>query len=181
MRGEPSAENVRCQKCLEKGHWTYQCTGKRKYVYRPSRTKEMIKRMKEDEDKTKLELVAKTSTILEKKKKKKKSDGESSSSDSDSDSSSSSDSDSDGNSSSSSSSSGGSSSSNKGAWRVVLGAGFLRVCPVQPYFLRRISLATGSYPARFHSSPFRIFSGHRMVKMRLRQCARPPVRPPLIS
>nr|KAG5706035.1 hypothetical protein BaRGS_028144 [Batillaria attramentaria] len=28
-------------------------------------------------------------------------------------------------------------------WRVVLDAGFLRVCPVQPHFLRRICLATG--------------------------------------
>jgi hypothetical protein len=44
---EPSADDVRCQKCLEKGHWTYQCTGKRKYVERQSRTKEMTKRLKE--------------------------------------------------------------------------------------------------------------------------------------
>nr|KAG5700380.1 hypothetical protein BaRGS_029632 [Batillaria attramentaria] len=29
------------------------------------------------------------------------------------------------------------------AWRVVLDAGFLRVCPIQPHFLRRICLATG--------------------------------------
>nr|KAG5699164.1 hypothetical protein BaRGS_014463 [Batillaria attramentaria] len=27
------------------------------------------------------------------------------------------------------------------AWRVVLDAGFLRVCPIQPHFLRRICLA----------------------------------------
>nr|KAG5689761.1 hypothetical protein BaRGS_031162 [Batillaria attramentaria] len=38
-----------------------------------------------------------------------------------------------------------------GAWRVVLDAGFLRVCPIQPHFLRRICLATGSCPARSHS------------------------------
>nr|KAG5692619.1 hypothetical protein BaRGS_030047 [Batillaria attramentaria] len=55
------------------------------------------------------------------------------------------------------------------AWRVVLDAGFLRVCPIQLHFLRRICLATGSCPARSHSSSFRIFSGHRMLKMRLRQ------------
>nr|KAG5696371.1 hypothetical protein BaRGS_028366 [Batillaria attramentaria] len=55
------------------------------------------------------------------------------------------------------------------AWRVVLYAGFLRVCPIQPHFLRRICLATGSCPARSHSSSFRIFSGHRVLKMRLRQ------------
>ncbi|CAH8857317.1 unnamed protein product [Trichobilharzia szidati] len=29
---------VTCQKCLEKGHWTYQCTGKRKYLKRESYT-----------------------------------------------------------------------------------------------------------------------------------------------
>nr|KAG5706429.1 hypothetical protein BaRGS_032822 [Batillaria attramentaria] len=60
----------------------------------------------------------------------------------------------------------------KRAWRVVLDAGFLRVCPIQPHFLRRICLATGSCPARSHSSSFRIFSGHRMLKMRLRQVAK---------
>merc|ERR1719450_2017426 len=33
-----SAENFRCQKCLELGHWTYECQGQRKYVARTSRT-----------------------------------------------------------------------------------------------------------------------------------------------
>ena len=46
------------------------------------------------------------------------------------------------------------------AWRVVLDAGFLRVCPIQPYFLRSICLATGSCAARSHRSSFRIFSCH---------------------
>nr|KAG5697390.1 hypothetical protein BaRGS_008816 [Batillaria attramentaria] len=41
------------------------------------------------------------------------------------------------------------------AWRVVLDAGFLRVCPIQPHFLRRICLVAGSCPARSHSSSFR--------------------------
>ncbi|KAJ8297380.1 hypothetical protein KUTeg_023911 [Tegillarca granosa] len=41
----------------EKGHWTYQCTGKRKYVSRPSRTKEMIKRLKREEEKQKMETL----------------------------------------------------------------------------------------------------------------------------
>ncbi len=54
---EPSADNVRCQKCLEMGHWTYQCTGKRKYVERTSRTKEMNKRIKMEEEKKKLQLL----------------------------------------------------------------------------------------------------------------------------
>ena len=46
------------------------------------------------------------------------------------------------------------------AWRVVLYAGFLRVCPIQPHFLRSICLATGSCPARSHRSSFRIFFCH---------------------
>ena len=46
------------------------------------------------------------------------------------------------------------------AWRVVLDAGFLRVCPIQPHFLRSICLATASCPARSHRSSFRIFSCH---------------------
>ena len=46
------------------------------------------------------------------------------------------------------------------AWRVVLDAGFVRVCPIQPHFLRSICLATGSCPARSHRSSFRIFSCH---------------------
>ena len=37
------------------------------------------------------------------------------------------------------------------AWHVVLDAGFLRVCPIQPHFLRSICLTTGSCPARSHS------------------------------
>ena len=40
------------------------------------------------------------------------------------------------------------------AWRVVLDAGFLRVCPIQPHFFRSICLATGSCPARSHRSSF---------------------------
>ena len=46
------------------------------------------------------------------------------------------------------------------ARRVVLDAGFLRVCPIQPHFLRSICLATGSCPARSHRSSFWIFSCH---------------------
>ena len=44
------------------------------------------------------------------------------------------------------------------AWRVVLDAGFRRVCPIQPHFLHSICLATGSCPAHSHRSSFRIFS-----------------------
>ena len=27
-----------CQKCFSSDHWTYECTNKAKYLYRPSRT-----------------------------------------------------------------------------------------------------------------------------------------------
>jgi hypothetical protein len=48
--------NARCQKCYEKGHFTYECTGKRKYIERPSRSKLLAKRIKalESEQKTQL-------------------------------------------------------------------------------------------------------------------------------
>ena len=46
------------------------------------------------------------------------------------------------------------------AWRVVLDAGFLRVCPIQPHFLCSICLATGSCPTHSYRSSFRIFSCH---------------------
>ena len=54
---QPTAENFKCQKCLEIGHFTYECTGKRKYVYRPSRTKEMVKRMKKEEQEKQIETL----------------------------------------------------------------------------------------------------------------------------
>lgn len=41
-----TSATVQCQKCQEKGHWTYECTNERKYLYRPSRTKEMKKDLK---------------------------------------------------------------------------------------------------------------------------------------
>lgn len=37
---------VRCQKCLEFGHWSYECkAAKRKYVHRTSRTKQLNKNL----------------------------------------------------------------------------------------------------------------------------------------
>merc|ERR1739842_221730 len=52
---KPSSENVRCQKCLEMGHWTYECKGKRKYVHRDSRTAVLTKRIKEDKEEKQIE------------------------------------------------------------------------------------------------------------------------------
>jgi len=99
----PSAEGVRCQKCLALGHWTYECTGKRKYVHRSSRTAQLKKRLKEDEEKAKVEKMQ-VALAAAQAKRAARSDSDSSDSDSDSDSSDSSSSDSDSSSSSSSSS-----------------------------------------------------------------------------
>merc|ERR1711862_391504 len=98
-------ENAICQKCLKTGHYTYECTGKRPYMYRESRTKELQRRMKGKESKNFV------NRVKAKKKSKKKEESSSSDSSSSSSSSSDSDSDSDSSSSSSSSSSSGSSSS----------------------------------------------------------------------
>ena len=40
-------KSQRCQKCLELGHWTYECTGQRKYVHRDSRTKTLKRKLEE--------------------------------------------------------------------------------------------------------------------------------------
>lgn len=52
---QEQAGNQRCQKCLQIGHWTYECNNKRKYLQRDSRTtviKKKIKLMKSSSDKT---------------------------------------------------------------------------------------------------------------------------------
>lgn len=38
---------IRCQKCLNMGHWSYECKEKRKYVHRSSRTKQLSKHLAE--------------------------------------------------------------------------------------------------------------------------------------
>ncbi|EQC41152.1 hypothetical protein SDRG_01130 [Saprolegnia diclina VS20] len=35
---DTGAVNATCQKCLKKGHWTYECQGQAVYLQRPSRT-----------------------------------------------------------------------------------------------------------------------------------------------
>ncbi|GFR64118.1 zinc finger CCHC domain-containing protein 10 [Elysia marginata] len=64
-------EDFKCQKCLQKGHFTYQCTGKRKYVERDSRTRLMNKKLKMDEEKAKLETLAKSVALSQKNKKER--------------------------------------------------------------------------------------------------------------
>ncbi|XP_059051858.1 zinc finger CCHC domain-containing protein 10 [Achroia grisella] len=39
-------QGIRCQKCLEYGHWSYECKGKRKILVRPSRTQILKKNLK---------------------------------------------------------------------------------------------------------------------------------------
>merc|ERR1739838_1188500 len=81
---DASTEKIRCQKCLEMGHWTYECKGEKKYVHRDSRTK-MLKRKMDTTG-----LLGLTSENSDKKKEAKQDSSSSSSSDSDSSSSSSS-------------------------------------------------------------------------------------------
>ncbi|KAM4653082.1 zinc finger CCHC domain-containing protein 10 isoform 1-T1 [Amazona ochrocephala] len=122
-QAEANKQHVRCQKCLEFGHWTYECTGKRKYLHRPSRTAQLAKILKEKEKQLLLQQSTGESTAEKKTKKKRSksvtsssssssaSSASDSSSDSEDSSTSSSDDDSDSDESSSTSSSSPSSSS----------------------------------------------------------------------
>ncbi|XP_075984757.1 uncharacterized protein LOC142982236 isoform X2 [Anticarsia gemmatalis] len=81
-------QGIRCQKCLEYGHWSYECTGKRKILVRPSRTQVLKKNLKSKEEGS----CSKGSCKIPNKKKRNDSDcvdcSDNSSSDSGSDSSS---------------------------------------------------------------------------------------------
>uniref|UniRef100_A0A8C9AUB1 Zinc finger CCHC-type containing 10 n=1 Tax=Phocoena sinus TaxID=42100 RepID=A0A8C9AUB1_PHOSS len=82
---EANKQHVRCQKCLEFGHWTYECTGKRKYLHRPSRTAELKKALKEKENRLLLQQsIGETNVERKTKKKRSKSVTSSSSNSSDS-------------------------------------------------------------------------------------------------
>uniref|UniRef100_A0A8C6BX59 Zinc finger CCHC domain-containing protein 10 n=1 Tax=Monodon monoceros TaxID=40151 RepID=A0A8C6BX59_MONMO len=71
----PSVKHVRCQKCLEFGHWTYECTGKRKYLHRPSRRAELKKALKEKENRLLLQESIGETTVERKTKKKRRKRG----------------------------------------------------------------------------------------------------------
>lgn len=45
-----SPQGMRCQKCLEFGHWSYECKGKRKYLHRSSRTVQLKRALKMQEE-----------------------------------------------------------------------------------------------------------------------------------
>ncbi|XP_063468531.1 zinc finger CCHC domain-containing protein 10 isoform X3 [Symphalangus syndactylus] len=101
---EANKQHVRCQKCLEFGHWTYECTGKRKYLHRPSRTAELKKALKEKENRLLLQQRSKSVTSSSSSSSDSSASDSSSESEETSTSSSSEDSDTDESSSSSSSS-----------------------------------------------------------------------------
>uniref|UniRef100_A0A8C0K4Q6 Zinc finger CCHC-type containing 10 n=1 Tax=Canis lupus dingo TaxID=286419 RepID=A0A8C0K4Q6_CANLU len=87
-QAEANEQHVRCQKCLEFRHWTYECTGKRKYLHRPSRTAELKKALKEKGNRLLLLLQQSIrETNVERKTKRKRSKSVTSSSSSSSDSS----------------------------------------------------------------------------------------------
>lgn len=44
--GTKTTKPGQCQKCLEFGHWTFDCKGSRPYTSRPSRTKQLEKPIK---------------------------------------------------------------------------------------------------------------------------------------
>uniref|UniRef100_A0A3P8WGI4 Zinc finger, CCHC domain containing 10 n=1 Tax=Cynoglossus semilaevis TaxID=244447 RepID=A0A3P8WGI4_CYNSE len=104
-QAEANKQHVRCQKCLEMGHWTYECTGKRKYVHRPTRTVELKQKIKAYENQQQSITGAKDSSDSSSDSDSDSSSSDSSADSSDSSSSSSDDSDSSSDSSSSSSSS----------------------------------------------------------------------------
>ncbi|XP_072791498.1 zinc finger CCHC domain-containing protein 10 isoform X2 [Taeniopygia guttata] len=70
-QAEANKQHVRCQKCLEFGHWTYECKGKRKYLHRPSRTAQLAKILKEKEKQLLLQQSAGESAAEKKTKKKR--------------------------------------------------------------------------------------------------------------
>ncbi|XP_029175603.1 zinc finger CCHC domain-containing protein 10-like [Nylanderia fulva] len=49
-KADPFPQGARCQKCLERGHWTYECKGKRKHLHRSSRTSQLKKALQQQQD-----------------------------------------------------------------------------------------------------------------------------------
>ncbi|CAG8606878.1 15920_t:CDS:2, partial [Dentiscutata heterogama] len=44
--GTKASPKTQCQKCLEYGHWTYECKNERVYKSRPTRTQQLTKPLK---------------------------------------------------------------------------------------------------------------------------------------
>ncbi|VVC24377.1 Zinc finger, CCHC-type [Cinara cedri] len=104
-------QGVRCQKCLEYGHWTYECKGKRKFADRPTRTTLLKRNLNKDRPASQLLPKLKDEKLKKKRKDDKRKKKRGNQSDSDGSSASSSDSSSDSGSSGDDSDTSGSSSS----------------------------------------------------------------------
>ncbi|KAI8137482.1 zinc knuckle-domain-containing protein [Fennellomyces sp. T-0311] len=73
--GPKASPSTRCQKCLEYGHWTYECKNNRPYKSRPTRTQQLDKPLKLRQPDLPEELQDRhglADKILAKKKKQKK-------------------------------------------------------------------------------------------------------------
>ncbi|KAI7898464.1 zinc knuckle-domain-containing protein [Cokeromyces recurvatus] len=76
-RGTPkkASTTTQCQRCLEYGHWTYECNKERSYKVRPTRTQQLKKPIKLYQPELPKELLSKeglADKILKKKKKERR-------------------------------------------------------------------------------------------------------------
>ncbi|KAI8380042.1 zinc knuckle-domain-containing protein, partial [Blakeslea trispora] len=91
-KGPKASTSTQCQRCLEHGHWTYECKKERSYKVRPTRTQQLKKPVKllqpdlPEELQDKRGLADKILKAKERKRKRRSRSSSSSSSDSGSDS-----------------------------------------------------------------------------------------------
>lgn len=78
-KANPYPQGMRCQKCLEIGHWSYECKGKRKYLHRSSRTSQLKKALKVQQENDIKEQRTEIKKCHEPKKKKVRQESSSSS------------------------------------------------------------------------------------------------------
>ena len=82
---QKSGQEARCQNCLKRGHWTYECKGEPKYLERSSRTKQLKakqSRLAELRNRQAASVVISGTDTAGSKKRRRKSSSSSSSSDS---------------------------------------------------------------------------------------------------
>ncbi|KAI8094953.1 zinc knuckle-domain-containing protein [Gilbertella persicaria] len=87
-KGPKASTSTQCQRCLEHGHWTYECKKDRSYKVRPTRTQQLKKPIKLAQPELPKEFQDKRGLadklLKERKRKRRRSRSSSSSSDSDS-------------------------------------------------------------------------------------------------
>ncbi|XP_012216249.1 zinc finger CCHC domain-containing protein 10-like [Linepithema humile] len=71
---------IRCQKCLEFGHYSFECKGKRKYLHRPSRTSQLKRAMQKPQDGNTQVYIKERKEVVKKKMKREESSSSSDSS-----------------------------------------------------------------------------------------------------